>query len=58
MVKPRWLPKNDSVQPSGCEWFSRAGAAQREVAPSSPSPPQDWLEGVVLNTEYSLLDSE
>jgi hypothetical protein len=28
------------------------------VAPSSPSPSRDWLEGVVLRQEYSTLESE
>jgi hypothetical protein len=58
MVKPRWLPKNNSVWPSGCEWFSRVGTARRAVAPSSSSPPQDWFKGVVLSEEYSSLESE
>jgi hypothetical protein len=58
MVKPRWLPKNDLGYPSGCEWFSRAEAPQWAVAPSSSSPPRLWLEGVVLNDEYSSLESE
>jgi hypothetical protein len=58
MVKPRRLPKKESVWPSGCEWFLRAGAARRAVAPSSPSPSRDWLEGVVLRGEYSLLESK
>jgi hypothetical protein len=38
MVKPRRLPENDSVWPSSCEWFSRAGAARQVVTPLSPSP--------------------
>jgi hypothetical protein len=52
MVKPRRLPENVSVWPSGGKWFSRAGAAGQAVTLSSPSPFWVRLEGVVLRGEY------